>query len=169
MTHRTAEPTKDFETGLIVGRFHPPHLGHSWFINAAAARCNHLVVYVNTRAGERVPGPLRASWLQELHPHVTVVEVAHELDTNWNDEDLWAKWIQLFTSKWPHVESPDAVFSSDTYIDELARRLGAVAVVVDADRVNVPISATQIRETPQQFLHFLAPQVRTWVEENWLG
>lgn len=104
-----------------------------------------------------------------MHPHVTVVEVAHELDTNWNDEDLWAKWIQLFTSKWPHEEGPDAVFSSDTYIDELARRLGAVAVVVDADRVNVPISATQIRETPQQFLHFLAPQVRTWVEENWLG
>ena len=35
-----------------------------------------LVVMVNTRDGEPVPGELRAQWLAELHPDVTVVEVA---------------------------------------------------------------------------------------------
>jgi len=43
-----------------------------------------------------------------------------------------------------------------------------VAVVVDADRVNVAISATQIREAPGDHLDRLAPAVRLWVEANWL-
>ena len=161
-----AGDTDIFDTGLIVGRFHPPHLGHSWFIDVAARRCRRLVVFVNTRIGEAVPGELRARWLADLHPHVTVREVAHNLDTDWNDEGLWNKWIELFRSHWPHESGPHAVFSSDSYVDELARRLGARAVVVDEPRVNVPISATQIRNDPLGNLGMLAPSVREWVETN---
>mgnify|MGYP006268241517 CR=1 FL=1 len=166
MTRDDATPNPAFDTGLIVGRFHPPHLGHSWFIEESARRCRRLVVFVNTRAGETVPGPLRAKWLADLHPNVTVREVAHDLDTDWNDEGLWAKWIALFRSHWPHDSGPQAVFSSDAYVAELARRLGAAAVVVDEPRVNVPISATQIRNDPLGNLGMLAPSVREWVETN---
>ena len=155
-----------YETGLIVGRFHPPHLGHSWFISQAALRCNHLVVFVNTREGETVPGGLRAGWLADLHPDITVRQVAHDLDTNWDDEELWAKWIALFRSHWPLESGPHAVFSSDSYVSELAGRLGAQAVVVDEPRANVPISATQIRNDPLGNLGMLAPAVREWVETN---
>ena len=63
---------------------------------------------------------------------------------------------------------PDVVFSSDPYVDELARRFGAEAVVVDAERATVPISATQIREAPADHLDRLAPPVRAWVEANLL-
>ena len=161
-----AGETETFDTGLIVGRFHPPHVGHSWFIEEAAKRCRRLVVFVNTREGETVPGQLRAGWLADLHPHVTVRQVAHNLDTNWNDEELWNEWIALFRSHWPHDAGPHAVFSSDPYVDELARRLGAQAVIVDEPRVNVPISATQIRNDPLGNLGMLAPSVREWVETN---
>ncbi len=157
-----------YSTGLIVGRFNPPHLGHSYMIDWATARADRLVVFVNTRAGELVPGSLRAQWLADLHPDVTVVEVAHDLDTDFSDETLWAKWMQLFQSRWPHDSGPHAVFSSDPYISELARRFEADAVVVDADRVAVPISATQIRHEPADHLDRLAPAVRAWVEQNLL-
>src|SRR4051794_31496701 len=143
----TVEPQR-YTTGLIVGRFNPPHLGHSYMIDWAAARADRLVVFVNTREGELVPGSLRAEWLAELHPTVTVVEVGHDLDTDFSDEALWAKWMDLFRSRWPYGEGPEAIFSSDPYIDKLAARFGATAVVVDADRSAVPISATQIREAP---------------------
>ena len=155
--------------GLIVGRVNPPHLGHSFMIEWAADRCETLVVYVNTREGELVPGHLRAAWLAELHPDVRVVEVRHDLDTDFSDEELWARWLELFRARWPLDDGPHVVFSSDPYIDELARRLGADAVVVDADRVTVPISATRIREAPADHLDRLAPVVREWVEANLLG
>lgn len=153
-------------SGLIVGRFNPPHLGHSYMIDWAAARVERLVVFVNTRDGELVPGELRAQWLADLHPNATVVEVRHDLDTDFGNEELWAKWMALFRSRWPHDSGPDVIFSSDPYVDGIAARFEATAVVVDADRVTVPISATQIREAPAAHLDRLAPAVRAWVQAN---
>ena len=155
-------------TGLIVGRFNPPHLGHSYMIDWAAQRVDQLVVFVNTRDGEIVPGANRAAWLAELHPDVIVVQVDHDLDTNFGDEALWARWMALFRSRWPLEHGPHVIFSSDPYIDELAGRFGAEAVIVDADRTAVPISATQIREAPADHLDRLAPPVRAWVQANLL-
>lgn len=158
-----------FPTGLIIGRFNPPHLGHSYMIEWAAERCQQLVVFVNTRSGELVPGPLRAGWLAELHPDVHVVEVAHDLDTDFGDEALWARWMELLRGSWPLPTGPHAIFSSDPYIDDLAGRFGAEAVVVDPERRTVPISATQIRQAPADHLDRLAPPVRSWVEANLVG
>ena len=156
-------------TGLIVGRFDPPHLGHTHMITWAAERCEALVVFVNTSSQrDTAPGELRAAWLAELHPDVTVIELRHSLGTDFDDEDLWAKWMALFAEMWPHDAGPHVVFSSDAYVVELARRFDADHVVVDADRATVPISATQIREDPGAHLDHLAPPVRAWVEANWL-
>jgi cytidyltransferase-like protein len=156
-------------TGLIIGRFDPPHLGHSFLVEEAAGRCERLVVFVNSSSSrDAAPGHLRAEWLAEMHPNVTVVEVVHDLPTDWGDEQLWQRWITLFRDHWPHETGPHVVCSSDPYVAELARRLGAEPVVVDADRVNVPISATMVRTDPAAHLEMLAPTVRAWVEANWL-
>jgi cytidyltransferase-like protein len=156
-------------TGLIVGRFDPPHLGHSHMIDWASQRCGALVVFVNTSPDrDTAPGDLRAAWLADLHPEVTVIEVRHRLRTDFDDEELWAKWMALFTEMWPHEVGPHVVFSSDDYVVELATRFDADHVVVDAERTTVPISATQIRDDPASHLDRLAPAVRAWVETNWL-
>lgn len=127
------------------------------------------MVYVNTRDGEPVPGELRSRWLADDHPDVTVVEVRHDLDTNFDDEELWARWMALFHERWPlRGGGPSVVFSSDPYAGELARRFGAECVVVDADRATVPVSATLVRERPAEHLEYLAPNVRAWVEATWL-
>lgn len=156
-------------TGLIVGRFDPPHLGHSFMIEWAAERVDRLVVFVNSsELRDAAPGDLRAGWLDDLHVDVDVIEVRHRLHTDFDDEELWGRWMALFADHWPHDEGPHAVFSSDDYVGELAQRFGAVSVVVDADRSTVPISATQIRNDPAAHLDHLAPPVRAWVEANWL-
>jgi len=126
------------------------------------------VVFVNTRPGEVVPGPLRAGWLAQLHPGVAVVEVAHDLPTDFADQTLWDRWMDLLRSRWPHRDGPHAVFASDGYVDELAQRFGASPVAIDPGRDTVPISATRIREAPGEHLDYLAPPVRAWVEATWL-
>ena len=158
-----------FSTGLIVGRFDPPHLGHSHMIDWAAQRTDRLVVYVNSSfARDTVPGELRATWLAEAHPMVEVRVVRHSLATDWDDEDLWARWISLFREYWPHESGPHAVFSSDDYVSGIAARLDAQPVTVDADRATVPISATEIRDEPAAHLDKVTPSVRQWIESNWL-
>jgi hypothetical protein len=138
-------------------------------IDWAAQRCERLVVYVNSSNGARCgAGRAASSWLAELHPHVTVIEVRHSLGTDFDDEELWAKWMELFTERWPHDDGP----ARRVLLRRVRRRAGvrfdAQHVVVDADRTTVPISATQIRESPGDHLHHLAPPVRAWVESNWL-
>ncbi len=158
-----------YPTGLIVGRFDPPHLGHSHMIEWAAQRTDQLVVYVNSSfSRDTVPGELRAAWLAEAHPTVEVRVVRHSLGTDWSDEDLWARWIALFRDHWPHEGGPHAVFSSDAYVSGIADRLDAEAVTVDPDRTTVPISATQIRDEPAAHLDKVTPPVRQWIESNWL-
>jgi HTH-type transcriptional repressor of NAD biosynthesis genes len=138
-------------------------------IEWAAERSDRLVVFVNSSSErDTAPGSLRAAWLADLHPDVTVIEVGHRLGTDFGDEELWARWMALFRDHWPHEDGPHAVFSSDSYVVELASRFDATHVVVDADRVTVPVSATQIREHPADHLDRLAPPVRAWVESNWL-
>jgi len=138
-------------------------------IDWASQRCQQLVVFVNTRTDELVPGHLRAAWLADLHPDVLVVEVAHALETNFDDESLWAQWMALLWARWPLDDGPEVVFSSDPYVDRLADHFGAEAIVVDAARNAVPISATQIRQAPADHLDRLAPAVRQWVEANLLA
>jgi cytidyltransferase-like protein len=157
-----------YRSGLIVGRFDPPHLGHSYLIEEAARQCDRLVVFVNSGPADAVPGELRAGWLADLHPDVTVVEVVHELPTDFGDEGLWQQWIDLFRVNWPLGNGPEVLFSSDRYVRELAGRLGAEARVVDAERTTVPISATMVRTDPAAHLDRLAPPVRAWVEAEWL-
>jgi NadR type nicotinamide-nucleotide adenylyltransferase len=159
--HEAATPAA---TGLVVGRFCPPHLGHDHLIEQAASAVDRLVVFVNTRDDEPVPGELRAAWLQERHPNVRVVEIRHALATDFADEGLWARWMALFRAHWPYEHGPDVVFSSEMYGSALAARFGARDVVVDAERNAVPISATLIREHPLEHLDYLAPPVRAWVE-----
>jgi len=158
-----------YPTGLIVGRFDPPHLGHSFMIDWAAARCDRLVVFVNCSLDrDVVPGALRTGWLADLHHDVDVRAVWHRLRTDFDDEDLWRRWMSLFRTAWPEDDGPHAVFSSDPYVTELADRFGAEAVVVDLARATVPVSATMVREAPAAHLDRLAPTVREWVEANWL-
>lgn len=158
-----------FSTGLIVGRFDPPHLGHSYMIEEAAKQVDRLVVYVNWSAKDDiVPGEIRATWLTELHPGVEIRCVAHRLRTDFDDEELWTKWMDLFRAHWPYDDGPHAVFSSDPYVSGLAERFEAQAVTVDAERTAVPISASEIREQPAEHLDKVAEPVRAWIESNWL-
>jgi HTH-type transcriptional regulator, transcriptional repressor of NAD biosynthesis genes len=158
-----------FSTGLIVGRFDPPHLGHSYMIEQAAQQVDQLVVYVNwSTQRDTIPGELRATWLTDLHPSVEIRAVAHQLGTDFDDDELWEKWMALFRAHWPLDDGPHAVFSSDSYVSGLAERFGAQAVAVDPERAAVPISATQIRDQPAEHLDKVAEPVRAWIESNWL-
>jgi HTH-type transcriptional repressor of NAD biosynthesis genes len=162
-----ADSSARYPSGLIVGRFDPPHLGHSMMIDMAAERTHQLVVFVNSGVEDAAPGRLRRAWLAELHPQVTVIEVRHNLRTDFDDESLWDRWMALFWECWPMPEGPHAVFSSDPYVDGLATRFGAAAEVVDPERRIVPISATMVRTAPALHLDLLAPPVRAWVQAHW--
>jgi len=146
---------REFGRGLVVGKFYPPHRGHRFLIDAAAAACDAVWVIVCGRPGEDPPGELRAAWIREIHPDAAVLLIDDTYDEQ--DSAVWAenaiRWLGF---------APDAVFTSEDYGDAFARCLGCRHVLVDRAREAVPISGTAVRADPLGRWDFLEPPVRAY-------
>lgn len=136
--------------GLVVGKFYPPHRGHQYLISQAASQCDEVTVLVMAAQGETVPLADRVAWLRaefEGEPAVSITGVACDVPVDFDDAIIWAAQVAVMRAALDHDGRPpvDAVFSGESYGDELAARFGARHVPVDPGRNAVPASARQIR------------------------
>lgn len=147
--------------GLVVGKFYPPHAGHHHLIATAARACAELTVVVAPSRQESIPLDLRVEWLRALHPGVRVVGVYDDHPIDYDSEDAWEAHVAVFRDAAGRSRF-DAVFTSEAYGPELARRFSAVHVPVDPPRATVPVSGTAIRADPIAHWAYLAGPVRAW-------
>jgi len=133
-------------TGLIAGKFWPPHFGHHFAINTLQGRCERAVVLVCATATQNPGGRARALWIQAAHPGAEVVVVddfcaEHHPDACRPACSLrWAERVgQLGLGK------IDIVASSERYGSAFAECLGAMHVAVDPERTQFPLSSSAVR------------------------
>jgi NadR type nicotinamide-nucleotide adenylyltransferase len=141
--------------GIVIGKFYPPHKGHSYLIDSAMTSVDKLTVIVCDKKGQLIPGQLRAKWLKEMHPAAEVIVI----DDILADDDSKG-WAEYTIRTLGYV--PDVVFTSEDYGDSYAKHMGCLHVLVDKDRKKVPISATKIRENPLDNWQYLSPSVRAY-------
>lgn len=148
-------------TGLIIGKFLPPHHGHLHLIEQARRQVDHLTVLVCSLQREPIPGVLRYQWLKELCPSVNVQHCTDE-NPSYPEEhpDFWSIWVRSIRKFVP--TGPDWVFTSEAYGDELARRLSARHALVDLERRAFPVSGTAVRENPYAYWEMLPEPVRAY-------
>lgn len=138
---------------VIVGKFHPPHAGHSFLINTALNECDEVHVLVCDHEKYHIPAKKRAQWISEMHSGA-VVRVIPDIGKD-DDSDAWAKHTCDFLGFTPNV-----VYTSESYGQPWADALGCEHRCVDIKREIVPISATRIREQPETHLSFLSPRLK---------
>ncbi|MBL9024496.1 MAG: AAA family ATPase [Myxococcales bacterium] len=151
--------------GLVIGKFYPPHAGHHHLVRYAAERSHGLTVVVMAASVESIPLDVRVGWMREAHAedtNVTVVGIRDDLPIDYESDVLWRGHVDLMLEAARTVTSEpiDAVFTSEPYGDELARRLGARHVLVDLTRGANPVSGTAVRADPVSTWTLLAPCVR---------
>ncbi|MER7958802.1 AAA family ATPase [Streptomyces sp. NPDC096030] len=144
--------------GLVLGKFYPPHAGHHHLVRTARDRCERLTVLVCASSVESLTLEDRVAWMREVHPDVLVVGAVDDIPVDLLDPDVWAAHMAVFRAAVP--EPVDAVFTSESYGEELARRFGAESVCVDPDRTLFPVSGTAVRKDPVGCWDLLAPPVR---------
>jgi NadR type nicotinamide-nucleotide adenylyltransferase len=148
-------------TGLILGKFMPPHRGHQALVEFGLRFVDRLTVLVCTLRREPIPGELRHAWMKELFPGANVVHVTDEVPSEPAEHpEFWPIWTQLIRKYLPH--GPDYVFASEAYGHRLAEVLGATFIPVDESRGMVEISATQIRRDPLGHWEFIPECVRPY-------
>lgn len=151
--------------GLVIGKFYPPHAGHHHLIRAAAAGSARVTVVVMASSVETIALADRVRWLREVHaddPRVTVTGIADDHPVDYGSDVLWRAHVALMVQAARAITGApiDAVFTSEPYGAELARRLDARHVCVDLARATYPVSGTAVRADPVAHWDLLAPAVR---------
>jgi len=147
-----------FRHGLVIGKFYPLHVGHSHLIRAAARACDRVTVEVIGASVESIDLAARERWIREEHPTVKVVAFLDDTPVDFASDTAWDAHTAIIAGA---LDAPvDAVFTSDAYGGELARRLDATWVQVDPGRVKNPVSGTAVRADLAGHWHELAPAAR---------
>lgn len=149
--------------GVVIGKFLPPHAGHSYLIETACAGVGHVLVIVCSRPGDLIPAAVRAEMLRDLHPDTTVVVTPDDIpdtDAEATSQAWAARTLALSADAFGH--GPDVTFTSEEYGPRYARYLGARHVAVDPARSRFPISGTAVRADPWAAAELLAPCVLAW-------
>ncbi|EFH79701.1 AAA family ATPase [Ktedonobacter racemifer] len=144
-------------TGLVLGRFIPPHLGHQYLIDFAQNYVDDLLLVVGTRPTDEIDGELRVAWIKEMAPWARVIRVNDE-NPEETDPRYWQIWEQTLRAALPYI--PDFIFASEDYGWKLAELLGMEYIPVNHPRTLVPISATRLRSNPLQYWQYIPPVVR---------
>ena len=140
-------------TGLVIGKFWPPHNGHLALIRFAMTQSHKVFVIICDGPRYDIPGALRLQWLQQIFPEADVLITPE--DHADNDSFGWAEKTKQLLGF-----IPDKVFSSEDYGEPYARHLGSQHVSFDPRREQVPISGTAIRKDPYRYWEYLHPSVR---------
>lgn len=146
--------------GLVIGKFYPFHVGHQQLVRAATAACERVTVQVLGSSVETIPRQVRADWIRAEHPTARVVTGLDDAPIDYDDPAIWDRHMAVIEGL---LDGPvDAVFSSDDYGAELARRLGARWHQVDPGRQAVPVSGTAVRGDLAGHWWALPTAVRPW-------
>lgn len=141
---------KAFRTGVVVGKFYPPHKGHHYLIDTALAQCDRVFVLVAWSPDQLLPVDRRVACLRENHPAAEVRAVEDVVPPD--DSAGWGAYTCRLLGA-----APEAVFTSEDYGDPYAAAMGARHVMVDRERRIVP-SRRYARSTRSSFPHRRRPR-----------
>lgn len=142
-------------SGLVLGKFLPPHKGHEFLINFAKEHVDKLFIVVDNISDEIIPVTLRMNWLKEICPGARVLTLKKQLPQYPEEaENFWEQWENGLKEILP--EKIDYVFASENYGEILAQVLQAEFKMFDIKRQNVNISASDIRKNPFHFWDFIS-------------
>lgn len=155
--------TVPMRTGLVIGRFLPPHMGHQYLLDFARQYVEDVLLVVVTGDSDFIAGTLRLCWLKEMAPHATVIQFHHQT----NDQTFEtgapafdATFVETLRTVLPYT--PEYLFASEDYDEQIAELLGMHYVPVKPPQPLVPISSTLLLSNPLAHWQYIPPCVRPY-------
>lgn len=141
------------ETGLVVGKFIPLHLGHLGLINFAKENSDKVVIIMCLEDKYNYPKGYIENLVRGLEKDKKVkVKIMPQQDSlNYEydntDEVVSKEWAECIKGKLAKKNIViDKVFSSESYGKNFSKHLGAKNCIYDIDRTTVNVSGTSLRK-----------------------
>lgn len=149
--------------GLVIGKFYPPHKGHTYLILEAAKQCDYLFVLVLGNRFESLEVDQRVKWLREEfkdHKYIYFVGQMNDTPEDYDSPAIWKAHVEQMQSALRKIfhGKIHKVFTSEAYGEELANWFEAENVVIDQSRSKVRVSGTACRDDLDgNWHHVIAP------------
>ncbi|MCB0328045.1 MAG: AAA family ATPase [Bdellovibrionales bacterium] len=148
-------------TGLVLGKFMPPHKGHCYLLDFASENCTDLRIVIDRIPNAPIPEAQREEWLREMYPDAEVTTLQESLPQLPEEtKDFWKIWSRTLRALAP--EGIDYLFAGESYGARLADAVGATFIPAPGYRSEIPISATEIRADPIANWHYIPEKVRPY-------
>lgn len=145
--------------GLALGKFAPLHKGHQFVLDIATEQTDAQVfVIYDSPATTSIPLGVRANWIRALYPKAEVIQAwGGPEQVGLNPELMRAH--ESFLREVLGGRQITHFFNSEAYGEHTSKSLGAIDVQVDPNRIQFPVSGTDLRKTPFSLRQFLSPVV----------
>lgn len=129
-------------TGIILGRFMPPHEGHCTLIRTGLNLVDRLTLVLSVSDADPIPASQRQDWLAALFPQACIVVHDNGAEPLPTDAPDWAAILSDLHGPTDHL------IGSEAYIKPLAQAIGAQHVILDPFWMAMPANSADIREDP---------------------
>lgn len=152
------------KTGLVLGKFMPPHKGHEMLISFAYQFVDKLHIIVDnvddgSYSDNYIPGEKRVAWLQKKFPNAEVVYLSSPMPQDPQMTGFWQTWTDTLYKAVGYTT--DYVIVGASYGFQLAQNLGATYIPVDILQDMHHISGTRIRNNLNEHWDNLASFVKS--------
>ena len=130
--------------GFTIGKFAPLHKGHQFLIETAIAEMDEVYIVVYETNKINIPLEHRANWIKKMYPSVNII-LAKNPPMQYGLDEKSIKIQNDYLKKMIKNIPVTHFYSSEKYGEFVARDFSVVNRLVDIKRVNVNISATEIR------------------------
>lgn len=160
---------KFYDTGVILGKFMPPHKGHEYMIRFAKNYVKSLYVIIDKTDKDVISGELRKSWLDEEIQGINVMYLeTNTPQTPSEHPDFWKFWKITILNAIEHyqnknnqeIKKPHVLIAAMDYGWDLAKALDCEFIQLDIARESFSISATELREDVYKNWDFLIDSAR---------
>ena len=148
-------------TGVILGKFMPPHEGHVALVRTASYLVDRLTIILSASDEDPISPSVRKGWMESLFPEAVVIVVNNGAEPLASDSPDWGPIIRGF-----HPEAIDRVIGSEDYIVNLAKALNAQHFILDPMWMAFPANSDEVREDPFSHWKSIPDYVRPYFQKR---
>ena len=151
------------KNGLIIGKFAPLHKGHEYLIKKALNQVDKLYIFIYETDLIDINIEAREAWIKNVFKNdkIETIKAINPPKKYGMDEEsvkIQLEYISKILGE-NNICGITHVFSSEEYGKCIAQMLNAENVLVDKERVNIPVNATCIREDLEKYKKYLSKEV----------
>ena len=131
--------------GFTIGKYAPLHKGHQMLLEKALKEMDEVYCVIYDTDVIDIDVKSRAKWIKKLYPNINII-YAYDSPKQYGMDEESVKIQMDYLSKTIKNIPVTHFYSSELYGEKVAKYLNIENIMVDLERIKIPINATKIRK-----------------------